>query len=76
MFKAGEEVDVRDIAYVTAYIRSQLQRLDGMRDESFASGEVNFQSPEVVKAAVGKESAWLRKSFTEEDLKSIKEAPA
>ncbi|KAI6793534.1 hypothetical protein KC363_g1908 [Hortaea werneckii] len=76
MFKAGEEVDVRDIAYVTAYIRSQLQRLDGMRDESFASGEVNFQSPDVVKAVVGKESAWLRKSFTEEDLKSLKEPSA
>jgi len=76
MFKANEEVDIADVALVTAYMRRQLQRLDEMPDEAFASGEVAFESPEMVKGIAGKESAWMHKSFTEEDKKELEAAQA
>lgn len=73
MFKAREEVDIGDVAVVAAYMRRELQRLGEMSDEQVSEGKVVFGAPETLRSLLGKESPWMRKSFTAEDLKGLEE---
>ncbi|MCJ1249948.1 Protein cbp3, mitochondrial [Trapelia coarctata] len=43
--KADEEVDLRKLGMVVAYIRSVLHALDGMNDEAITTGDVVFGDP-------------------------------
>lgn len=43
--KADEEVDLRKVGLVVAYIRSVLHALDGMKDEAITTGDVVFGDP-------------------------------
>ncbi|KAK4541301.1 hypothetical protein LTR36_008059 [Oleoguttula mirabilis] len=76
LFKSSEEADIADVALVTAYMRRQLLRLDEMGDDVFASGEVDFEGPAAVKALAEKQSPWMHKSFSSEDLKELEPAQA
>ncbi|KAK3062495.1 Serine carboxypeptidase 3, partial [Teratosphaeriaceae sp. CCFEE 6253] len=69
VFKASEEVRVEDVGLVVAYLRRELQRLAEMSDEELSEGRVTFGSPEGVRAVVGRQSPWMTRSFTAEDLK-------
>nr|POF05938.1 cbp3-like protein [Quercus suber] len=73
LFKASEEVDVEDVAIVTAYVRAEMLRLEGLSDEVVSAGQITFGSPAEVKRLLGaKESAWMRKAVTDEDVKAAK----
>lgn len=43
--KADEEVDLRKLGMVVAYIRSVLNALDGMKNETITTGDVIFGDP-------------------------------
>ena len=73
MFKGKDDVDLADVALVTAYMRRQLKMLDEMDDGQIASGEVAFQSAAEMKSVLGRESAWMHKSFTAEDVKGLED---
>jgi cytochrome b pre-mRNA-processing protein 3 len=45
VWKADEEIDVRHLASVVAYMRRVLKGLDGMRDEDITTGYIEFGSP-------------------------------
>ena len=67
VFKAREDVEIRDLAMVTAYMRSQLKMLDELSDQTLGEGKVEFDDPELVKGLVGQESAWMSKVFAPEE---------
>lgn len=61
--KADEEVDLRKLGMVVAYIRSVLHALDGMKDEAITTGDVIFGDP-------GTEAALVKVRSKMMDLKS------
>ncbi|KAK5135530.1 hypothetical protein LTR08_005165 [Meristemomyces frigidus] len=73
LFKSSEEADIADVALVTAYMRKQLKRLEGMEDQVFAAGEVTFNDVATIKHIAAKESGWMHKSFQSEDLKVLEQ---
>lgn len=50
--KADEEVDLRKLGMVVAYIRSVVNALDGMKDKIITTGDVIFGDPESEAAVV------------------------
>ncbi|EMC98844.1 hypothetical protein BAUCODRAFT_31111 [Baudoinia panamericana UAMH 10762] len=74
LFKASDDVDVRDVALVTAYVRRELARLGELDDEVLSEGRVKFGSPESVRSLLDKQSTWMHKSFTAEDAKGLEDA--
>lgn len=77
MFKASEEVDIADVALVTAYVRAEMLRLEGLSDEVVSSGQVEFGNPAEVKRLLdGKDSPWMRKAVTEDELKAARTVEA
>lgn len=74
LFRGKEGVDVGDLAVVTAYMRRELAGLAGVGDEVLAEGRVVFGGPgEVARAVAGRESQWMRKSFSSEDVKELEQ---
>lgn len=70
VFKASNEARVEDLALVTAYMRSQMQMLDGISDERLSTGDVKFSNPGSSKQLLDKESPWMKKAIGEEDMKA------
>lgn len=52
IFKGREDVDVGDVALVTAYLREKVQRLDDTADEDVARGRVRFGGLAAVRSAL------------------------
>ena len=73
VFKANVETDIGDLALVTAYLRAQLQNLDALSDDKLAAGEVKFSDPRKMKSLLDKESPWMQKKFTDEELNLLEE---
>ena len=76
VFKASEGTDVADLALVTAYMRQQLKMLDGLSDQEIAEGRVKFGDPGQLKGLVGRESKWMSKPLTQEEMKKVEEKVA
>ena len=45
IFKADPDVDFRGVGQVVSYMRGVLQGLEGIKDETIASGEIMFGDP-------------------------------
>lgn len=73
VFKADVNCDIEGLALVTAYMRQQLKMLDELSDTAITEGKVKFGDPGQLKGVVGKESAWMRKNVTPEELKAAQE---
>ncbi|TKA45377.1 hypothetical protein B0A54_04473 [Friedmanniomyces endolithicus] len=70
VFRAGEgEGVVGDVGAVVGYMRRELGRLGEIGDGEIAEGKVGFGKLEV--KGLARESPWMRKSFTAEDLKEV-----
>lgn len=67
IFKADEQVDWRDVALITSFIRRGLRALDRVPDKILASASVRFGTPLSEKAVVLKPSLGISKTFTKED---------
>ena len=52
IFKADPNVDFRGVGQVVSYMRGVLQGLEGIKDETIASGEVMFGDPSTEKQGV------------------------
>ena len=76
--EGSNEVDVRDLAVVTAYVRSQLRMLDELSDERVSRGEVKWSDPREVRKVVEAESPRMRKAVGEGEgkLEDVQEAAA
>ncbi|KAK0276537.1 Serine carboxypeptidase 3 [Friedmanniomyces endolithicus] len=71
VFRAGEgEGVVGDVGPVVGYMRRELGRLGEMGDGEIAEGKVGFGKSDL-KGLGARESPWMRKSFTVEDLKEV-----
>lgn len=69
VFQAREDVDLEDVAAVVGYLRREINRLDKLPDGALAKGAVEFSNPAEEKREVAQmKSAWMNKSFTQEDL--------
>ncbi|TKA81926.1 hypothetical protein B0A55_01923 [Friedmanniomyces simplex] len=72
VFRAQEgEGVVGDVGTVVGYMRRELGMLGGMSDLEVSEGRVVFGRPEGVGRLVGRESAWMRRSFVAEDFKGV-----
>ncbi|TKA57890.1 hypothetical protein B0A55_12463 [Friedmanniomyces simplex] len=72
VFRAQEgEGVVGDVGTVVGYMRRELGMLGGMSDLEVSEGRVVFGRPEGVGGLVGRESAWMRRSFVAEDFKGV-----
>jgi cytochrome b pre-mRNA-processing protein 3 len=67
VFKGDQDVDLEDLAVVTAFLRGQLKMLDGVSDVDVGEGRVQFQDPEEFRVLVGRESAWMKTAFSNAD---------
>ena len=76
VFKGDEEVDLRGLGEVVNYMRSVLGKLDGMKDEDVASGELVFGDPGAEGALVRERSKMMDVPFEEEESKGAKETTA
>ncbi|EME45610.1 hypothetical protein DOTSEDRAFT_71343 [Dothistroma septosporum NZE10] len=70
VFKANENVDVADLATVTAYTMRELQRLGNMTDAEISEGKVNFGEPRSITEILSKQSPAFRQHFTADELKA------
>lgn len=68
IFNADAQVDVLDLALVTAHLRSQMSKLDGMTDEVVAGARVTFDSPVNALASIGVEAKSRSARFEPEEL--------
>lgn len=73
VFKADVEVDLQDVALVTAYIRRMMQMLDTLEDGQVAAGEVRFErnAQSELKAALGRQSPLMQKPFSQEEVQAV-----
>lgn len=60
IFRADEDVDLRDVGMVVSYIRGVLKGLEGMEDEGIAGAEVVFADPGQERAGVLLQSPMMR----------------
>lgn len=65
IFKADENVDFKGVGEVVSYIRGVLKGLEGLEDESIASGEVVFGNPESERDGVLEKSGMMSDSVRE-----------
>lgn len=72
VFKAKDDVDIADLARVTAYMRKEIWRLGKQGDEVVYEGRVKFGNPQDVE--VEGKAAGVNKTFDSEDLKALREA--
>lgn len=75
VFKADVEVDIGDLALVTAYVRREMIMLDGLSDQQIGGGEVEFGDPAQLRRLVEKDSTWMGREFEVEgeDVKEVAE---
>lgn len=73
IFKADENVDWRDVALITSFMRRGLKALDGAKDKVILSASVKFGSPASDQAIVLKPAEGMSKALTAEDDKSLEE---
>ncbi|KAL9053910.1 MAG: hypothetical protein Q9162_004483 [Coniocarpon cinnabarinum] len=73
IFKADEQVDWRDVAMVTSFMRRGLKALDKAQDKTIASASVRFGSPAGEKAVVSKSSPLMARPLGKEDETALKE---
>ena len=71
IFKADEQVDWRDVAVVTSFMRRGLRALDKATDRTILSASVRFGSPINEKAIVLKPSQGMSKLFANDDEASV-----
>lgn len=76
LFKARKDVEIADLALVTAYLRSQLQMLEKLSDQRLGSGEVKFGSLNDVKKIVDKESPRMLEGFGDKELEGVRRSGA
>jgi cytochrome b pre-mRNA-processing protein 3 len=68
VFKGDENADIEDMALVTAFLRGQLKMLDGLSDVEIGEGRVKFQDPAKFRVLVNRESAMMKKGFSNEEM--------
>ncbi|KAK4502941.1 hypothetical protein PRZ48_006368 [Zasmidium cellare] len=76
LFKGNENVDISDVATVTAYVMRELQRLGAMDDTRITEGQVKFSDPKTVAPSLAKESPSMRQHLTAEELKAPQQVKA
>jgi hypothetical protein len=68
-------VDLADVAAVVSYLRREVARLDRLSDAQLSTGDIKFPSPAPEVKVLGEvKSAMMGRSFTQEDLASLKTA--
>jgi cytochrome b pre-mRNA-processing protein 3 len=65
VFKAGEEVDLRGVACVVGYLRSELRGVEGLGDGEVMRGEVEFGEPGKEMGLVQQRSKMMDLPFKE-----------
>lgn len=65
VWKGGEDVDVKALAKVIAYMRKSLMDLEATEDLEMQMGKWNWSDPDALKVLVGKKSPMIDKPFTE-----------
>jgi len=69
--KANEDIDLRKLGMVVAYMRSVLSALDTMEDSAIATGDVLFGSPGSEAALVKQRSKMMDLGFSSKDQTSV-----
>lgn len=68
IFKSDPNVDVGDVALVTAYVMRELQNLGELDDATVTLGKVKFGSPSSLQSVLAKESSWMRQPIRESEI--------
>lgn len=71
VFKASENVDLADVAQVTAYMMRELQKLGNLDDITITGGKVNFGDPKTARQSLAKESGMLKKQFSPDEMQAV-----
>ena len=66
VFKASEDVDIRAMACVVAYIRRTLGVLGAIEDGQITTGSLSFENPEKGWAEVDRMSKGMKEPFKDE----------
>lgn len=75
VFKGREDVDIRDLARVTGYVRRELGKLGRVGDDVVYEGRVKFGDPRDQELGFeGKEARLMKGSFKDDDLKALMDA--
>lgn len=78
IWQASEDADIADIAAVVAYMRHEIARLGSPpnTDDKITAGAVVFASPaEVTEKLHEAKSAWMARTFTQDELAPLKMEP-
>ena len=74
VFKGDKDVDVADLALVTAYVMKQLQTLGALDDTTMVEGRVKFSDPKEVQREISlRQSPWMRTKFSVDEMKDPEE---
>ncbi|WPH03033.1 Hypothetical protein R9X50_00590700 [Acrodontium crateriforme] len=76
LFKGRTDVELEKVAAVVGYLRRQMAYLEGLSDQQVAEGKVDFgDAGEIIgKLGLSRESPWMKRPFSPEDLQALKEA--
>ena len=71
LFKAEEEVDLRKVAAIVAYMRWSLKELDSLPNEVVETGNITFEDPSAQLVLVNHRSKMMDVSFRTERAANI-----
>lgn len=74
IFKSDPEVDVSDVALVTAYVMRELQSLSKLPDHEVTQGKVKFGDAKTLTSALAIESRLMKQPVTKAEIEEMQAA--